>query len=265
MQLTKSRPAGNPKRGNGPLSTRGGMFAVAGATAVLAGLGLLLFLHQYREDLTGSDPVQVLVARSLVPKGTPGEAVAGDHLYRMLEVRKSQLEDGAITDPAKLDGKVVAKDIYPGHQLGGGDFTTSKRHIHARLSGYQRAMSVPVDESHGMIGKIQAGDRVDVIVTYHNGVGAVTSARVAARNSLVLALPQKASSGGIRQSGQPATIRVTDDTAADIAAAADGGKVWLVLRPALGARSHESTGKVLNSLKHGGNLGRIQIDVKGTR
>src|SRR3712207_2700720 len=104
MQLTKPRPTRSTTRGNGPLSTRGGMFAIAGATAVLAGIGLMVFLQQYREDLTGSDPVQVLVAKSLVPKGTPGEVIAGDRYYRMQEVPKSQLDEGAITDPAKLDG-----------------------------------------------------------------------------------------------------------------------------------------------------------------
>jgi pilus assembly protein CpaB len=241
------------------------MFAIAGVTAVLAGIGLLLFLQQYREDLTGSDPVQVVVARSLVPKGTPGEVIAGDRYYRMVEVQKSQLDEGAITDPAKLDGKVVKKDIYPGHQLSTSDFASSRRQIHARLSGYERAMSVPVDEAHGMIGKIQTGDRVDVIVTFQNGVGAVTAARVATRNALVLSLPQKPKTGGIRQSGQPATIRVRDDAATDIAAASDGGKVWLVLRPAIGAKSHDTTGRMLNSLRRGGTLGRIEIDVKGAK
>lgn len=265
MQLTKPRPTRSTTRGNGPLSTRGGMVAIAGATAVLAGIGLLVFLQQYREDLTGSDPVQVLVTHSLVPKGTPGEVVAGDRYYRMLRIRKSQLEEGAITDPAALDGKVVKRDLYPGHQLSAGDLTSSRRQIHARLSGYQRAMSVPVDEAHGLIGKIQAGDRVDVIVTFQNGVGAVTAARVATRNALVLALPGKPKSGGIRQSAQPATIRVRDDAATDIAAASDGGKVWLVLRPAVGAKSHDSTGRVLNSLRRGGSLGRIDINVKGVR
>ena len=265
MQLSKPRPTRSSTRGNGPLSTRGGMFAVAGATAVLAGIGLLLFLQSYRENLTGSDPVQVVVARSLVPKGTPGEVVAGDRYYRMLKVRKSQLEEGAVTDPADLDGKVLKRDIYPGHQFKAGDLASSRRQIHARLSGYERAMSVPVDEAHGLIGKIQAGDRVDVVVTFQNGAGAVTAARVAARNALVLSLPAKAKSGGIRQNVQPATIRVRDDAATDIAAASDGGKVWLVLRPAVGAKSHDTTGRVLNSLRRGGSLGRIDINVKGVR
>ena len=86
-------------------------------------------------------------------------------------------------------------------------------------------MAVPVDSAHGMIGKIEAGDRVDVITTQDAGAGSLTAASVAARNSLVLAVPTETARRGARD--EQVTIRVPDDAAAAIAAAADGGEVWL--------------------------------------
>ena len=77
MQLL---PTDTPRRSRGPLSTKNGTFAVAAILALIAAAALLVFLREYRDDLTDSDPVQVLVARSLVPKGTPAEIIAGEQL-----------------------------------------------------------------------------------------------------------------------------------------------------------------------------------------
>jgi len=231
MQLL---PTDTPRRSRGPLSTKNGTFAVAAILALIAAAALLIFLQQYRDDLTDSDPVQVLVARSLVPKGTPGELIASDQLYRLSEVKNSQVEDGAITDPDELTGEVVARDIHPGHQLRSSDFEDGGT-AQARLTGVQRAMSVPLDESRGLVGEVEAGDRVDVVVTYRNSGAGPNSAKVAARDVLVLSV-QGEDDGG--SNGDPtATLRVNDNDAAAIAAAVDGGSVWLVLRPAIGARS----------------------------
>ena len=233
MQLL---PTDTPRRSRGPLSSKNGTFAVAAVLALIAAAALLVFLREYRDDLTGSDPVQVLVASSVVPKGTPGDVIASEQLYRLERVKNSQLESGAITDPDDLSGKVVAAEIYAGHQLRSSDFETG-RTAQARLSGFQRAMSVPLDESRGLIGDVEAGDRVDVVVTYRNAGTGPSAARVAASDVLVLSVSE-GSSGVAGGSDATATLRVNDDDAAAIAAAVDGGSVWLVLRPAIGARSH---------------------------
>jgi Flp pilus assembly protein CpaB len=237
---------------------------VAGILALLAGGALLLFLQAYRNDLTNSDPVRVLVARSLVPKGTPGGVVTGDRLYKLVRVKKSQLKDGAITDPEALEGKVASEDIFPGHQLRAGDFEAAKGKTGSHLSGYDRAMTVPVDQAHGMIGRIERGDRVDVITTISGGVGSATTARIAARDVLVIDMPS-GDKGGVGESDQPVTLRVSDEEAAGIAAAADGGKVWLVLRPAVRARSHETSEAVARALSEGRLDADIDIDVRGRR
>ena len=238
MQLL---PTDTPRRSRGPLSTKNGTFAVAAVLALIAAAALLIFLREYRDDLTDSDPVQVLVAQSVIPKGTPGDIVASEQLYSLSRVKNSQVEDGAITDPDDLAGKVVANDINPGHQLQSSDFEEG-RTAQAQLSGRQRAMSVPIDESRGLVGDVETGDHVDVVVTYRNSGSGPNAARIAARDVLVLSVAE--GNDDVGESNDPtATLRVNDSDAAAIAAAVDGGSVWLVLRPAIGARSSSKGGE----------------------
>ena len=240
MLLTRPKSPNAPRSGGGsgggPLSTRGGTLLVAALLSILAGAVLLVFLRQYRENVTSSDRARVLVASSVVPKGTPGEVVLEKKLYRITRVKDDELRDGAVTDPSDLKGLAATGDMSPGHQLTTSDFEDAGGKIGAHLSDYRRAMSVPVDVAHGLIGKIGAGDRVDVIATSGSGTGGITVASVVARGALVLAVPESDSPTVGHQ--EPVTIRVPDNAASSIAAAADGGKVWLVLRPSVGARSH---------------------------
>jgi pilus assembly protein CpaB len=252
MQMTRPKPKPTPKRGPGPLGTRNGTLAVAGILALLAGAAMLLFLREYRQDVRTSDSVRVLVARALVAKGTPGDVVAGDRLYRVIKVQDSQLKEGALTDPADLRDKVAVSDIDPGHQFRVSDFESADGKAQNRLSGFARAMTVPVDVAHGMIGRIESGDRADVIVTFDSaGASGAAVARIAARNVLVLDIPTDGGDGSVGSEKRPATIRVEDKEAAEIAAAADGGEVWLVLRPAVNARSHDSVDAVAQAMRNG--------------
>src|SRR5215210_7501690 len=189
MLLTRPKPPTSPRSGGGggPLSTRGGTLLVAALLSLLAGMALLVFLRQYRDDVTSSDRARVLVAASVIPKGTTGEVLLEQKLYRIAHVRADDLRDGAITDPSDLKGRAATGDVFPGHQLRLGDFEDAGGKIGSRLAGYQRAITVPVDRAHGMVGKIDAGDRVDVITTTDAGAGAVTVATVAVKGALVLA------------------------------------------------------------------------------
>jgi Flp pilus assembly protein CpaB len=71
-------------------------------------------------------------------------------------------------------------------------------------------------------------------------------------------VPAKADGGD----EQPATIRVSDEEAVRIAAGADGGRVWLVLRPAIRARSHDSADAVAKALRGGSVKADININVE---
>jgi Flp pilus assembly protein CpaB len=222
------------------LSTRGGTIALGGAAAVLAAFVLLLYLNQYRNSVAGdSEHVTVLVARSLIEKGMPGDVVGLKRLFGSEQAPKDHVRDGAITDPSTLRGRVAVQDIYPGQQLTVADFAITTNAIGAKLAGKYRAVAVPVDSAHGLVGTVVAGDRVDVHASFEyppNGSNSEPVVTVIMQNALVLDAPAQ-TAGGVATGNQTVevVVRLTRDRAAEVAWAADNGKVWLVLRPRAGA------------------------------
>jgi pilus assembly protein CpaB len=211
-------------------ATRAGTIAVGVFAALLALLVLLLYLSHYRNSIRNSSaPVPVLVAKRLIPQGTAGDVLGTSGGFEATEVAKSAVKVGAITDPALLKGKVALSDIYPGQQLTLTDFTvTAAATLGARLTGKQRAISIPIDTVHGMIGAVIPGDRVDV---YANLSGVI---RAIQQNVYVLGISGGAT-GGLGSSPNSAssiTLRVSPAGAARMAFASDNGKVWIILRPA---------------------------------
>src|SRR6266852_8134068 len=123
-------------------SARGGTLLLAGLAALLATIAVLVYLSNYRSSVKASgQPATVLVAKSLIAKGTPGTAVAANHQFQAQSIRESQLRDGALSDPASLTGKVAAIDIYPGQQLTAAEFIATPATIASQLVGDARARS----------------------------------------------------------------------------------------------------------------------------
>ena len=216
------------------LSSRRGMILVGAGAAILAAVLLVVYLNRYRASLKGSgEPATVLVAKSLIQKGAQGNIIGSTHQFQVASIPKDQLKNGALTDPDALRGLVAAENIYPGQQLTLADFTpTAPGSLQSNLTKRYRAISVPLDASHGMIGQINPGDHVDVYVGLNaQGVGgAVPVIKKLIDSALVLGTPGAgASSGNV-------VLRAKGPQAAELAFVADNGKIWLVLRPASGAR-----------------------------
>ena len=72
----------------------------------------------------GCPPISVLVAKSLIQKGTPGAVIASTNVYQVGSIPKSQVKSGAFVDPKTLAGQVATTDIFPGQQLTASDFAT---------------------------------------------------------------------------------------------------------------------------------------------
>jgi Flp pilus assembly protein CpaB len=212
------------------LKTRQGTIVVGVAAAVLAAILLLVYLSHYRSSVKGStEPVTVLVAKRLIPKGTSGNSIAEQNLFVVTTIPKGQLKIGAISDPAVLQGTVTAADVYPNQQLTTGDFTTkSVGALASQLTGRWRAISLPtLDAAHGLSPDVQAGDHVDVYAQVRNVTGLVMS------DVLVLASPT-AATGSAPASGNY-ILRIPSSRAAKFAYIGQNGNYWLVLRPAVKA------------------------------
>lgn len=227
------------------LSTRGGTIALSVMAAVLAGVILLTYLHRYRESVKASGAaVTVLVAKNLIDKGTSGDIIASQDLYEVTTQQNSEIQDGAITDPATLKGRVATADIFPGEQLTAGKLAVSTiTSFSDRITGDERAVNLPVDAAHGMIQQLQPGDNIDLYGGFNvqavgkNGVVDPSSPtkpilKLIVEDVQVLGIPSSGSSGISSGSGKTMlTLAMTDKQAADSAFAAENGVVWVTLRP----------------------------------
>jgi pilus assembly protein CpaB len=215
-------------------TTRRGSFLMGGVAAVLAAIVLVVYLHSYRNSVNSlSAPATVLVARNLIQKGTPGDIIGSNRQFQIASVPKKQLQAGALTDPATLAGRVAMSDIYPGQQLTATAFAyAAPGSLQTRLTGADRAITLTIDAAHGMIGEIAAGDHVDIFIGFNvQGAGGTQPViKLLMADVLVLKAPLAGGSGLV-------TLRAPEHRAAQLAFAADNGRLWFVLRPASGART----------------------------
>lgn len=236
------------------LSTRRGSTVVGVAAAVLAGLLLLVYLNKYRSSVAeGSQQVTVLMAKRLIQKGTPGAIVGSEAMFQPTEVRKSQLQEGAISDVGSLRGQAAVDDIYPGQQLTATDFApTPVDAIGNKLTRELRAIGVPLDTAHGLIGNLKPGDHVDVYaaLSIDRGTGAEPFVKLIVPNTLVLRAPAeaRAAAGAVAAT---VVVRATYEQAAEVAFAAENGKIWVALRPSANARPSRPALVTVESLLFG--------------
>jgi flagella basal body P-ring formation protein FlgA len=96
------------------------------ASAVIAAILLVVYLDRNRSSVEGENaPATVLVAKQLIPQGTPGRLIVSRSMYASTTLTPQELEVGAIADPAYLRGRTAAADIFPGQQLTATDFQST--------------------------------------------------------------------------------------------------------------------------------------------
>jgi Flp pilus assembly protein CpaB len=230
------------------LATRRGTIAVGLAAAALALILIFAYVHGYQRSVNdGKASVTVLIAKHLIPKGTPGATIAVSQAFQTTRLRHDQVRDGAFVDPGALRGLIATGDIYPGQQLVRSDFGTASGQLVADISIAHRAIAIPLDTAHGLIGDVQPLDRVDVLAgfsvrpvdRYGNPVGSGEARplmRLLAENLVVLRVPSSSGGGIGADSSKRIVVQAPTKIAEEIAFAVDNGQVWVLLRPASGAR-----------------------------
>lgn len=229
-------------------SSRSGTLVLGGLAALVAGALLLIYVSQVRQDANGqSATVSVLVANKLIPQSSSGDVIASQKWYSVVSTPKDQVKDGAITDPASISGKVASHDIYPNQQLATSDFTDAPTDaVTTKLTGNQRAISIPLDSAAGLTPFLQAGDHVDIMAGFNvipigpNGAPLNGSSqarpveKVVAQDIKVLEVPSTSSSSTTSGNSGNIVVQVTDQQAWDIAFAINNGTVFLAGTPQAG-------------------------------
>ena len=226
----------------GKMSSRSWAIALGIAAAVLAAILLILYVNRYQSRASGANaPTPVLQATKLIVKGTPGNLVAAQTMYKPITVPRKEVEVGAIAAPY-LTGRVATADIYPGTQLTAEAFSTdTSLYVDSQITGEQRAISVSVDNVHGSLSQLQAGDHIDVYI----GVGARTGGQPVVQlfrqDVEVLSVPAPDETGNL-------ILKIKAKDAADFAFAADNTQLWFVIRPAAGAKPTPQDTATVNSV-----------------
>lgn len=252
---TRKRPT--VPRLSGLPSTRSGALALA-LVCALAAAGVIIYaVGQYRKSVNASArQTTVLVAGSLIQKWTSGQVIGAQQLVKATPVVAGHLQVGAITDVTQLQGRVALQNILPGQQLNASQFGPTGGYA-TQLAPDERAISVPIDASHGLAGVLQAGDHVDMYAgdqgsasgtvsspSSANGASATVTATASAglrlllTNVYVMAINLNSSGGGVGGSAGSVTssadvlLKVKAADAGAVAYASDTQKIWLVLRGA---------------------------------
>jgi len=192
---------------------------------VVAGLlGMVLALAALRDDPGG---VEVAVATHEI---RAGEAVhAGDFRTERVQATGRVLDSFVrIRDLRRLHGQIAVATITAGDPV----FRRELRPRAAR-SGL-RAMSIPIDPSRAVGGRLAAGDRIDVLFTGDREVSIIV------RDASVLAVDAKGRAG-IGETTSPFTVTIAVDARQSqllAAAIADGD---ISIARTTGARSSEGT------------------------
>jgi pilus assembly protein CpaB len=243
----------NVPRVRGLPASRRGAVALAVGCAFAAAVILLIALSQYKQSVSLANRQEtVLVATGTIQKGTSGDLIAQQRLYKPTPVLVKNLATGALTNAAALQGEVAVQNILPGEQLTTGDFATSTSGVVGQLAPGQRALSVALDAEHGLVGEVQPGDHVDVYGDFGGGSGSSSGAvvKLLIPNALVLKTPTATSGVGGGGSSGTVVLAVNNDQVGPLAFAAENGKLWLALRPG-GAKNPSQGLTTFNSVVFG--------------
>jgi pilus assembly protein CpaB len=229
------------------LATRQGALILALLCAACAAGILVMALSSYKKSVqTTVKQATVLVATGEIPKGTTGDNIATERLYKSTPIVATQLQAGAISDATGLVGQVATSDILPGQQLTTADFGVTVGAA-SLLQPNQRALSIPADEIHADLGILNPGDRVDLYeennVKQPDGNTQIQIALLD-DNVLVLKTPGSGLAGSVAtasastSSSKPAAangslvVALKSSQVPAVSLTADNGTLWLALRPA---------------------------------
>ncbi len=137
--------------------------------AALAFLGNVLYLKGAQDRANkNAQTVQVSVVKKAIPKGLTGDQALSQEYIRAGEIPLEFRPGSAITDPNDIKNKVAITDLSPGQVLVDGQFVNpnvAQVTFAQRVPAGQVALSVSVDQVHGVAGLLVPGDKVNILVS----------------------------------------------------------------------------------------------------
>ena len=214
---------------SGRMSSRGWAIALGIGAVVLAAILLVVYLDRYRARVGGENaPTPVLVAKQLIPTGTPGSIVATKSMYAPTTLPKKEVEVGAISDPVlprrpRRRRRHLPRPADHGHGL------RRERHDLRRLADHgHAARALDLDRQRARLSSRRCRPATRSTCTPPSA-GVV---KLFAPNVKVLTIPAIPGPSG----GSNLVLRIETAEASKWAYAADNTQLIFVLRPVVGAK-----------------------------
>lgn len=139
------------------------------AALVVAALGTLLIFAYVRDAddraLKDQEPVEVLVAKTLIRAGTLGSAAEKAGAFQLQRIPRSATIEGVLSDPRPVSGLVAVGDIYPGEQIIRAKFATAGDTSVLPIPEGEMAMSVQMGDPQRVAGFVRPGSEISVFIT----------------------------------------------------------------------------------------------------
>jgi pilus assembly protein CpaB len=206
----------------------GGMVILV--VSVIAGLMAAFLSVQFLQGVSRS--TTVLVAAHEIPAFTP----LTPDMFRSEQLPSKAVPADAVRDAASLSGRYARTILLPGTVVRQGHMATasgSAGSLAAKLTETgavgMRAIAIPIDNTTGVGGTIQAGDKIDVIAAIR--VERQNSPVTTMSKTIATALPVLLRTETDGTSKATVVVMVTPQQAEDIAFAMISGSVYLATNP----------------------------------
>jgi len=140
--------------------------AVAILLAVVAGIAAYVYVSGADSRARkGEVLVDAYVAGGTIPKGTSGQQALGSGLVIKQQVRRTDRPETALATTAGIESQVAAADIVKGQFLVQGSFVDQAKAESglSDLASGMQALTISVDDVHGVAGFIQPGDHINIL------------------------------------------------------------------------------------------------------
>lgn len=217
--------------------------AVAALVLLVVGAAVLVTYVRSADEraLAGVRTVEVLVADTVIPEGTPAEDLPA--FVRTEQVPARSAVGGRVDDLSILTGTVAAVDLQPGEQLLASRFVRPEEQEQpgtVEVPAGLQEVSVLLEPQRAVGGRLTAGDEVGVLISQGDGLthavlhfvlitrvqGAPVTAPVEGGTETASAASEPLPAGSLM-----ITMAVTAAQAEAVVWGMEHGTVWLSLEP----------------------------------
>lgn len=242
-------------------NTRERMLLIAAAGFCLSLFLVLAFVLNLRREASAKSDLPNIETRAepettilLTPERLvkAGESLSGIKL-KELYWPKNQVPEGAITDPAMLQGMFSRVALSPHVPLQQSHLTKELANVALPVTPGNRAVAIEIDEISGIEGHALPGTRVDVVLTYYSQ-GQLTS-KMIVQNARIISAggdmtaatdPARNAAGGSRRNARTISLDVGVKDALVIQTSRQLGRLSLLMR-----NSEDNAGAPIDSLYQG--------------